>query len=105
MSFKIRDKIDGVFFKTCKTLEDAKAAVEMFEAEDKANGSYTEDFYEIVEEAFDWREYQLSYAKQNYKQIKFSLSYTKDGDVIRHLESVNNIKQYITALIRADMNK
>lgn len=52
MKFIIRDREAGnkiAEFGTLETLEEARAELEAFEATDKSEGTYTEDFYEIVD--------------------------------------------------------
>ena len=51
MKFTIRDREAGNTIDSFDTIEAAKKALADYEAEDKADGTYTEDFYEIVEEA------------------------------------------------------
>lgn len=41
--------------------------------------------------------------KEHYKQIKFNLHTERQKDIIEHLEQQENKKQYITDLIRKDM--
>lgn len=48
--FIIRDKETGTEIDIFNTIEEAKAELESYEQEDKKDGIYTEDFYEIVEE-------------------------------------------------------
>ena len=45
----------------------------------------------------------LEYQRANIRQVKFALSIKYDADVIAHLETVPNIRQYLLSLIRADM--
>lgn len=55
--YKTRDREAGNTIELFTTYEDAKAAVERYEAEDKAEGIFEENFYEIVEtEGFEKRE-------------------------------------------------
>ena len=49
MKYIIQDREAGNYIDERKTLEEAKKLLEQFENEDKANGEYTPDFYEIVE--------------------------------------------------------
>lgn len=49
MKFIIRDREAGNKIAEFGTLEEAKAELEAFEATDKSEGTYTEDFYEIVD--------------------------------------------------------
>ena len=48
--FIIRDREAGNFICAYSTMEKAIEAVDSFEEEDKADGIYEENFYEIVEE-------------------------------------------------------
>lgn len=49
MKYIIRDREAGNFIDEFKTLAEAKNTLEDYEAEDKEDGTYTENFYEIVE--------------------------------------------------------
>lgn len=42
--------------------------------------------------------------KEHYKQIKFNLHTERQKDIIEHLEQQENKQQYITSLIKQDMN-
>ena len=50
MMYLIRDKEAGNKIATFATLAEAKAELAAFEEEDRRDGTYTKDFYEIVEE-------------------------------------------------------
>ena len=47
--------------------------------------------------------YNMQYAQEHFKQIKFNLSDIYDQDVIGQLDSVPNKQGYIKSLIRADI--
>ena len=47
--FIIRDREAGNYIEAVETYEEALERVEEYEEEDKKDGNYTEDFYEIVE--------------------------------------------------------
>jgi len=49
-TFTIRDKEAGNIIESGLTETKAKILLEEFENQDKANGSYTPEFYEIIEE-------------------------------------------------------
>ena len=49
MTYIIRDAEAGNTIDTFATLEQAEAALAQYEATDRAEGTYTESFYEIVE--------------------------------------------------------
>lgn len=51
MKYTIRDREAGNIIDTFCTYEEARQELDRYEEDDKANGIYTEDFYEIVEEA------------------------------------------------------
>lgn len=53
----------------------------------------------------DRKEYFSSYYSSNYKQIKISLSPVTEADILEKLDSVDNKRQYIISLIRADISK
>ena len=48
--FVIRDSEAGNLIDTFNTLEEAKNELSDYEEQDKKDGTYEEDFYEIVEE-------------------------------------------------------
>ena len=48
MTYLIRDYEAGNLIESCNTLEAAQAIVKQYEMQDKADGTFTEDFYEIV---------------------------------------------------------
>lgn len=50
MRYQIQDREAGNFISGGMTLEEARAKLKSFESQDKAEGNYEEDFYEIVEE-------------------------------------------------------
>ena len=43
--------------------------------------------------------------KENLRQILFRLNTTKEADVIKHLETIPNRREYFINLIREDMKK
>ena len=47
--FIIRDREAGNYIEAVETYEEALETIEQYEEEDKRDGNYTEDFYEIVE--------------------------------------------------------
>lgn len=49
-TYRIQDREAGNVIETGLTLEEAQKILAKFEADDKADGTYTEDFYEIVED-------------------------------------------------------
>ena len=49
-TYRIQDREAGNVIETGLTLEEAQEMLAKFEAEDKQEGTYTEDFYEIVQE-------------------------------------------------------
>ena len=49
-NYKIQDREAGNVIETGLTLEEATKMLVQFEADDKKEGVYTPDFYEIVEE-------------------------------------------------------
>lgn len=49
-TYKIQDREAGNVIETGLSLEEAKSTLEKFENDDKQEGTYTPDFYEIVEE-------------------------------------------------------
>ena len=49
--------------------------------------------------------YDMDYAKDNIKQVKFTLNRNTDADIIEHLDKVENKQGYLKELIRADIKK
>jgi DNA-binding Xre family transcriptional regulator len=50
MSYVIRSRESGDTIEAAATLDEAKKIVESYEAEDRKDGSFTPDFYEICEQ-------------------------------------------------------
>ena len=50
MKYIIQDREAGNFIDEFATLEEAKKALEAYENDDKKDGTYTPNFYEIVED-------------------------------------------------------
>ena len=50
MKYIIQDREAGNFIDEFATLEEAKNALEAYESEDKKDGTFTPNFYEIVED-------------------------------------------------------
>ena len=48
MKYIIRDREAGIFIDEFYTLEAAQKTLEEYESQDKADGTYTENFYEII---------------------------------------------------------
>jgi hypothetical protein len=49
-TYRIQDREAGNVIETGLSYQEAQEMLAKFEADDKADGTYTEDFYEIVEE-------------------------------------------------------
>ena len=49
-TYKIQNKETGTVIESGLTLEDAKKTLDAFEAQDKEDGIYEPDFYEIEQE-------------------------------------------------------
>lgn len=49
--------------------------------------------------------YDMAYARKNIrrKEIPFNLTQSEDVELFRHLESMENVTEYIKNLIREDM--
>ena len=50
MSYYVSDKETGTFIEEVKTIEEGKELIVKYEEADKAEGTYEEDFYDIVDE-------------------------------------------------------
>lgn len=48
--YYVSDKETGTFIKEVETIEDGKDLIQQYEESDKADGTYEEDFYDIVDE-------------------------------------------------------
>jgi len=55
MSYIIRDREAGNEIEEVETLEEAIKIIKEYEKEDKADGIYTTDFYEVIENKKDIR--------------------------------------------------
>ena len=44
------DKETGTFIEECKSIEEARELIAMYEEQDRINDVYSEDFYAIVDE-------------------------------------------------------
>lgn len=51
----------------------------------------------------DFRAYQTEYNKNTYRTFVFRVSKEKEGDIIKYLESQENLTEYLKILIREDM--
>ena len=47
----------------------------------------------------------IKHVKTHYKRIEFKLHTERQKDIIEHLEQQENKQQYITSLIKKDMEK
>lgn len=47
----------------------------------------------------------IKHVKEHYRQFKFILHTERQKDIIEHLEQQENKQQYITSLIKKDMEK
>lgn len=50
MNYNTADKETGTIIETFKTYEEAKAAIERYEQQDRVNDCFEEDFYDIVDD-------------------------------------------------------
>ena len=50
MKLYVSDKETGTFIEEVKTIEEGKKLIEQYEETDKTDGTYTESFYDIVDE-------------------------------------------------------
>lgn len=50
MKIYVADKETGTFIEECASIEEARELIARYEAEDEAEGTYTEGFYDIVDE-------------------------------------------------------
>lgn len=50
MKYYTADRETGTFIDAFDTIEEARAAIEKYEADDKVEGIYEKDFYSIVDE-------------------------------------------------------
>lgn len=46
----VADKETGTFIEEVNTVEDGKELIQQYEEADKADGTYIEDFYDVVDE-------------------------------------------------------
>lgn len=59
------------------------------------------EYYQENRESAD--QYHVEYVKKKYKQVLLTVNRETDADVLQKLESVPNMRQYLLALIRADI--
>lgn len=70
MKYIIRDREAGNKIDEVATMEEAEKMIEEFEAEDKADGTYTEDFYEIAMECCICGEVFTGFGNNPYPVVK-----------------------------------
>ena len=78
------DKIDSFM-----TLEEAVKAIRMYETDDKKDGSYTEDFYDVYNDTYDlyahgdWKHvYELAILCADYCTKEEAAEFLEDGALI-----------------------
>ena len=99
------EKIDSFM-----TLEDAVEAIRMYETDDKNEGLYTEDFYDVYNDTYDiyangeWKHvYELAILCADYCTKEAAQKYLEDGAVIYantpfgFSEFVNRYEDNVTA--------
>lgn len=100
MKYWTRDREAGNKIEFFRSKEEAEAAIIAYEEEDRREGSYEPNFYEVFAESP-----QSRYQSKHARQYVFRVFDTTDADMIAHLDSKENKSGYIKELIRADMNK
>jgi hypothetical protein len=85
--FIIQARETGTFIDEFDTIEEAKKELQRYEAEDKQEGSYSEDFYEIVEREYT---YDVVFNDDTDSNSKgFSESYDYCLSYIKHNNGTN----------------
>ena len=56
-----------------------------------------------IEKLKEYRKYQNEYNKQKYRPFIIRFNKEKDDDIIKHLESQDNLVEYLRNLIRDDI--
>lgn len=100
MKYWTRDREAGNKIEFFRTKEEAEAAIIAYEEEDRREGSYEPDFYEVYAETPQDR-YQAEHARRYVVKCFDST----EQELIDWLEEKPNKAGYIKNLIRADMNK
>ena len=61
---------------------------------------------EWTKEAYEqYRDYQINYAKENYRTFAFRLNREKDADLIEYFESKDNFADFIRYLGNKELKK
>lgn len=75
MKYQIQNKQTGIVITECSTLAVAEAVLQSYEYEDKMNGDYQPDFYDIVEidHIQDYFENIMTRIESGHKEYALSL--------------------------------
>lgn len=94
---------------TARIFEDREKAEDYIENE-KCDPIYDKVFmgeftFEIEEigAGFGRSKASAKYNESNVKQVKMNLNRKTDADILKHLETIDNVQGYIKSLIRKDM--
>lgn len=83
----IQDRESGTVIEEVNTLEEAKAIVEKYETEDKAEGNFEEDFYEIVCLKYELRKATAEIKLSHKNEIKAGCTLVYHVTESRDIES------------------
>jgi hypothetical protein len=78
-TYKVQDRAAGNVIETGLTYQEAKKLVEQYESTDKADGTYTPDFYEITNTPKPYKAYIA--ANEYTPAIGSALSTTREGAI------------------------
>lgn len=100
--FVIRDREAGNVIDEFSDYFKAEESLALYEWQDKKDGIYEKDFYEIVEAKEDPRK---SYDKKNTKMISLKLNKKTDAKIIEWLESQDNVQGSIKKILEEYLDK
>lgn len=108
MKYIIRDREAGNVITWFATREEAEEELAKYEAEDKRDGSFTEDFYEIVEEKTEMSEKTNGKVYKNFDtneiwtetEIRESYEQLKWEPELEQFESFDDYLDYLLELGR-----
>lgn len=87
MTYVIRDREAGNYITRFDTLDEAKAEIEKYENKDKEDGSYSKDFYEIVEYKDRYIIFRNRNCIEHYKFVPLDWMRLSDKDKIGMIDN------------------
>lgn len=99
--FVVRDREAGNVIDIVASYEAAEELLEQYEDQDKKDGFYEKDFYEIVAQ----HDSRIKYDKKNTKMISLKLNKKTDAKIIEWLESQDNVQGSIKKILEEYIDK